>query len=61
VGGLDRRLREAARLGFTRALVPRPRGREVPRIDGLAVVEVGTLGDAVGMALGDAGHARRGG
>ena len=30
VGGLDRRLREAARLGFTRALVPRPRGREVP-------------------------------
>ena len=28
VGGLDRRLREAARLGFTRALVPRPRGRD---------------------------------
>jgi DNA repair protein RadA/Sms len=60
VGGLDRRLREAARLGFTRALVPRPRGRELPRIEGLAVVEVGTLGDAVGLALGDAGPARRG-
>ncbi|HEX5826628.1 MAG TPA: DNA repair protein RadA [Candidatus Limnocylindrales bacterium] len=60
VNGLDRRLREAARLGFTRALVPRPRGRELPRIDGLSVVEVGTLGDAVGLALGDAGAARRG-
>ena len=43
VGGLDRRLREAARLGFTRALVPRPRGRELPAIPGMDVVVVGTL------------------
>ncbi len=28
VGGLDRRLREAARLGFARAIVPRARGRD---------------------------------
>jgi DNA repair protein RadA/Sms len=54
VGGLDRRLREAARLGFTRALVPRPRGRELPAIPGMDVVVVGTLGDAVRAALGDA-------
>ena len=54
VGGLDRRLREASRLGFTRALVPRPRGRAVPAIAGLEVVVVGTLGDAVRAALGDA-------
>jgi DNA repair protein RadA/Sms len=54
VGGLDRRLREAARLGFTRALVPRPRGRELPAIAGMDVVVVGTLGDAVRAALGDA-------
>ncbi|HEU0244192.1 MAG TPA: DNA repair protein RadA [Candidatus Limnocylindrales bacterium] len=53
VGGLDRRLREASRLGFTRALVPRPRGRAVPAIAGLEVVVVGTLGDAVRAALGD--------
>ena len=52
VGGLDRRLREAARLGFTRALVPRPRGREVPAIPGMELVVVGTLGDAVRAALG---------
>ena len=51
VGGLDRRLREAARLGFTRALVPRPRGREVPSIPGMELVVVGTLGDAVRAAL----------
>ena len=51
VGGLDRRLREAARLGFTRALVPRPRGREIPVIPGMDVVVVGTLGDAVRAAL----------
>ena len=51
--GLDRRLREAARLGFTRALVPRPRGRALPAIPGMDVVVVGTLGDAVRAALGD--------
>ncbi len=53
VGGLDRRLREAARLGFTRALVPRPRGRELPRIAGMDVVIVGTLGEAVRAALAE--------
>jgi DNA repair protein RadA/Sms len=52
VGGLDRRLREAARLGFTRAVVPRPRGREAPAISGMETIVVGTLGDAVRVALG---------
>ena len=51
VGGLDRRLREAARLGFTRALLPRPRGREVAPIAGMELVVVGTLADAVRAAL----------
>jgi DNA repair protein RadA/Sms len=51
VGGLDRRLREAARLGFTRALVPRPRGRDVPVVPGMEVLVVGSLGDAVRLAL----------
>jgi len=55
VGGLDRRLREAGRLGFTRAIVPRTRGRETVRLAGIEVVEVGSLGDAVRVALVDAG------
>jgi len=51
VGGLDRRLREAARLGFTRALLPRSRGRDVSPIPGMELVVVGTLADAVRAAL----------
>jgi DNA repair protein RadA/Sms len=53
VNGLDRRLREAARLGFGRALVPRiggpPGGRDEPALE---VIEVATLRDAVEIALG---------
>ncbi len=54
VAGLERRLREAARLGFDVALVPRP-GRGVPPLDvpGLRVIEVATLRDAVEAALTD--------
>ena len=52
VTGLERRLREAARLGFTRAIVPRPaRGGPAPVIDGLDVVAVGTLREAIAEAL----------
>jgi DNA repair protein RadA/Sms len=52
VVGLDRRLREAARLGFTRAIVPRPaRGSAPPDIPGLEIVAVGSLRDAVDAAL----------
>ncbi len=54
VGGLDRRLREAARLGFTRAVVPRARGREAMRVPGIEVVEVGSIADAVRIALVEA-------
>ena len=45
--GIGRRVREAARLGFTRALVPRspePLG-EVPA--GFTVAEVGSIGEAL--------------
>ena len=44
VGGVGRRLAEAARLGFTRALVP-PESGPVPR--GLRVTEVADLGAAL--------------
>jgi DNA repair protein RadA/Sms len=56
VAGVERRLREAARLGFRRAIVPRSRA---PRTTaggpglGLEVVEVGTLRDAARVALGE--------
>ena len=50
--GLERRLREAARLGFVRAIVPRPpRGGPPPAVDGLEIVAVGTLREAIGAAL----------
>ena len=53
VSGLERRLREAARLGFTRAIVPRAgRGGPAPQVEGLEIVAVGTLHEALERALG---------
>src|SRR5665811_2323547 len=54
VAGLERRLREAARLGFTWALVPPGRG-DPPAIPGIAVVTVRTVREALDVALGPAG------
>jgi DNA repair protein RadA/Sms len=55
VAGLERRLREAARLGFTRAIVPagRRRGQAVaePAPAGLEVIEAATLREALAAAL----------
>ena len=52
VPGTERRLAEAARLGFDLALVPRG-SRDVtvrvPKLAGLKVVEVDTLADALGI------------
>jgi DNA repair protein RadA/Sms len=53
VPGLDRRLREAARLGFTRAIVP-ARGDGAAAgsmVEGLAVVRVASLREALETAL----------
>ncbi|MFL5777305.1 MAG: DNA repair protein RadA [Chloroflexota bacterium] len=52
VAGLERRLREAARLGFGRAIVPRSlRGPAIGAVPELEIVAVATLRDAVGAAL----------
>jgi DNA repair protein RadA/Sms len=53
VPGLDRRLREAARLGFTRAIVPAASGRpdRGAAIEGIEVIRVDTLREAVDSAL----------
>jgi DNA repair protein RadA/Sms len=58
VAGVERRLREAARLGFEIAIVPRPgRGAAPIEAPGLRIVEVATLRDAVEAALtGEAGR-----
>jgi DNA repair protein RadA/Sms len=52
VAGLERRLREAARLGFERAIVPRPARTAPPAIPGLEVVAVATVRDAIRAAIG---------
>ena len=53
VAGLGRRLREAARHGFTRAIVPAARrgapAESLP--DGLNVIAVATLREAINEAL----------
>ena len=54
VSGLDRRVREAVRLGFGRAIVPAPRrGAPALHIDGAEVVAVATLREALAAALGE--------
>jgi DNA repair protein RadA/Sms len=54
VAGIERRLREAARLGFAMAIVPRPgRGGRPPETPGLQIVEVATLRDAIAAGLGE--------
>jgi DNA repair protein RadA/Sms len=59
VVGLERRLREAARLGFLRAVVPRPAaGTAIARIEGLDVTFVETLAVAIKIALDDRTEAR---
>jgi len=60
VGGLDRRLREAGRLGFTRAIVPRPHGRALPSVPGVETTVAGSLADAIRAGLGEAAGSRRG-
>jgi DNA repair protein RadA/Sms len=64
VPGLDRRLREAARLGFKTAVVPRSRHSVAPEVNGISVIAVGNLREAIGHALGLApdpdGRAQRG-
>jgi DNA repair protein RadA/Sms len=55
VAGLSRRLREAARHGFSVAIVPTPRrgASPEPAPDGLRIVAVETLRDAINAALNE--------
>jgi DNA repair protein RadA/Sms len=52
VVGIERRLREAARLGFRRALVPRPvAGASIARIEGLDIIASESLADSIKASL----------
>jgi DNA repair protein RadA/Sms len=60
VAGVERRLREAARLGFGRAIVPRAaRGGNHATVAGIEIVAVGTLREAVEAALAGPGDGLR--
>jgi DNA repair protein RadA/Sms len=52
---LERRLNEVARLGFKRAIVPRTGARNL-RVDGLELVPVSTLREAINKGLGEKRH-----
>jgi DNA repair protein RadA/Sms len=52
VAGLERRLREASRLGFRAAVVPRARRGEVPDVAGMSVHAAASLREAIALALG---------
>jgi DNA repair protein RadA/Sms len=57
VSGVDRRLREAARLGFVRAIVPAVRAG-ASSVDGLDVVPVASLREALAATLGSSSAGR---
>ncbi|GFZ91733.1 DNA repair protein RadA [Nesterenkonia alkaliphila] len=50
VAGIKRRLQEAARLGFTHAIVPRGAGEDAP--EGIRIREIGSLPEALELILG---------
>lgn len=52
VPGIERRLREAARLGFRTAIVPGSRRGEAPRVAGIEVIAVANIREAIGHAVG---------
>jgi DNA repair protein RadA/Sms len=55
IHGLSRRLREAARLGFTRAIVPRQagRGEALDDVGGIEIIRVATLREAIAAGLAE--------
>ncbi len=54
-GHLERRLQEAAKLGFRRAVVPAASARRLPTVKGLTVLGARTLGQAWDVAVADVG------
>ena len=60
VGDIARRLHEAARLGFSRAIIPAARRDRLPQIAGLTILTARSVGEAIDRALrGDTGKTER--
>ena len=59
VAGVDRRLREAARLGFERAIVPAAGPASTGPIAGIRLIPAANLRDALAAMLGTDGHRAR--
>ncbi|HEY33678.1 MAG TPA: DNA repair protein RadA [Dehalococcoidia bacterium] len=57
---LERRVSEAARLGFKRCLVPKAGGKVSPAPKGIDIIQVGSLREAVGAGLVKSGRNLRG-
>lgn len=51
VSQIEKRLREAARQGFTQAVISRHNANKLPKIDGVKVIGVATVLDAMNAAL----------
>jgi DNA repair protein RadA/Sms len=52
VGQIEKRLNEAAKLGFTRCLLPKSVGRRrPPNVEGIQLIPVRSIGDALDAAL----------
>jgi len=60
VSGLGRRLREAVRLGYRRAIVPRAAARDAALPSDIELVPVATLREAIERALGPRERSREG-
>jgi DNA repair protein RadA/Sms len=51
VGYVEKRLEEAVRLGFTRALIPRSAGRKLQPVEGLTFLPARTIREAIRLGL----------
>jgi DNA repair protein RadA/Sms len=56
VSQTEKRLKEAARLGFTKAIVPMRTAGKIAKSAGIEAIGVNTLTDAIWAALGDPGR-----
>ena len=52
VNNLDQRLSEVRRLGFRRCVIPRRKGKPGARPEGLQVLEVANIGEAMRVIFG---------
>ena len=52
VNHMEQRLAEVHRLGFKRCVIPKYRGKKKPELDGLNIIEVANIGEAIRAVMG---------